>query len=443
MSIKIVSLEIESFRGISLPRKIDFIKNGRSCSSLIVGDNGSGKSSIIDAIELVTRRMVPHKINIPNKFINKGVKIKMMLSDNSVSVYELEISEGGKPIFVSTKHFTKIPFIIRRKDISQFWNTQDGKKRKIFSGRTRISGDILIGLSESITKTFLDLTTLKNEISKIWLLTGEETEKLSFSITLENNNKVYPEQILSEANLDMLAFIIHIELIKKAVEAGQAPVLVLDDVFQSIDSGIRLKIVEHIIKNLRDWQIIITVHDRLWKEQLCELFKMNNIDLVVYEIKRWDSKNGPIIYFDSMNLYEALKENIDKWDINEIISNASILLEKICFELSWRLEIAVVKKKDDQYTLGDLWPGIYEELKKTNLNDISTEIDKMLNLREKSIEFARVILRLSDNTYCKDCGHWIRNIKYDNKCIGKSCRCGTLNLFEKKYLDGITKRIVK
>jgi len=533
MSIKIVSLEIESFRGISLPCKIDFVKNGKPCNTLIVGDNGSGKSSIIDALDFITRRKMPEKVIASNKFSNKVSKIKMILSDNKE--YECEIK---KTIHTNIIYFEKVPFIIRRKDILQFWDTPDNQKQALFyeylleaenfleklkllekrktklmqlkreltyritkeaklsyqdiplwsthidqfyncfrRNKIEISQNLkdvvekridcnknlefidaeinkyspatiiknrFKELSESITKTFLELTTMKNEIDKIDLAIGEETEGLNFKITLKNHNKANPEFFLSEANIDMLAFVIRIELIKKAVEFGQAPILVLDDVFQSIDSGVRLKIVEHIIKNLRDWQIIITVHDRLWKEQLYELFKKNNVDLAIYEITKWNGKEGSIIHSDSMALNDTLRKNINKGSINEIMSNTSILLEKICFELSWRLEIAVIKKKDDKYTLGDLWPGLHKELKKTNLNDISTKVNGMLYLRnmmgghynewslslsrKESVEFAEAILVLYDNIYCQECGHWIEKATQKEKYIGIVCKCGKLNV---------------
>jgi hypothetical protein len=56
-------------------------------------------------------------------------------------------------------------------------------------------------------------------------------------------------------------------------------------------------------------------------------------------------------------------------------------LEAICNRLSWTLPISVIRRKDDNYTLGDLWPGVQKVLRKTNIQSTSQEVDKWLHLR--------------------------------------------------------------
>jgi DNA repair exonuclease SbcCD ATPase subunit len=313
-------------------------------------------------------------------------------------------------------------------------------KTTMASTSKNIISNIFHELSQAITNTFLCLTTLANEIEKIKMKIGEESEvSLSFDICLKNGEIVAPERILSEANLDMLSFVIFIEMIKKAVEFGQAPVLILDDVFQSIDSGIRLKIVQNIFENLKGWQIIITVHDRLWKEQLIELLNINNIKIDVYEIIKWKSDIGIIINSDSMLLDATLQKNIDSGSINEIISNASILLEKTCNNLSFNLPISVTRRKNDKYTLGDLWPGVAKELKKTNVNKVIEKLEQLIYLRNmigghynewalsltrnEAVEFALTILEFYNMVYCNSCGCWIQDVIIAGKKIAHSCRC--------------------
>jgi energy-coupling factor transporter ATP-binding protein EcfA2 len=313
-------------------------------------------------------------------------------------------------------------------------------KTTLTSTSKNIISNIFHELSHAITDTFLTLTTLVDEIDRIKMKIGEESEvSLSFDIYLKNGEIVAPEKILSEANLDMLAFVIFLEMTKKAVEFGQAPVLILDDVFQSIDSGIRLKIIQNIFENLKGWQIIITVHDRLWKEQLIELLNINNIKIDVYEIFNWKSDIGIKINSDSMLLDQTLEKNIESGSINEIISNASILLEKICSNLSFNLPISVTRRKNDKYTLGDLWPGIAKELKKTNINVIVEKLGKLIYLRNmigghynewalsltrnEAVEFAMTILEFYNNVYCNSCGHWIQDVVIAGKKIARSCRC--------------------
>ena len=52
LAMKIKSIYIHSFRGIPKELTVNFTdKNGKPVSTIISGDNGSGKSSIVDAIE--------------------------------------------------------------------------------------------------------------------------------------------------------------------------------------------------------------------------------------------------------------------------------------------------------------------------------------------------------------------------------------------------------
>ena len=318
-------------------------------------------------------------------------------------------------------------------------------KDTMTSAPKSIISDIFHELSNAITNTFLKLTTLANEIDIIKMKIGEESEvSLSFDIYLKNGEIVAPEKILSEANLDMLAFVIFLEMTKKAVEFGQAPVLILDDVFQSIDSGIRLKIIQNMFENLKGWQIIITVHDRLWKEQLIELLNIFNTKIDLYEIYMWESDLGIKISSDSMLLDETLEKNISIGSINEIISNASILLEKICSNLSFNLPISVTRRKNDKYTLGDLWPGIAKELKKTNITIIIEKLGNLIYLRNmigghynewalsltrnEAVEFAMIVLEFYNAVHCDNCGYWIQDVVVAGKKIGRSCRCQKLNV---------------
>ncbi len=572
---KIKQIEIEAFRGISVKRAITFILNKNPCSTLIVGDNGSGKSSIIDAIEFATQAKVHNtssinsnrKVEVFNLFDLRKPYTKLILDDDKEYIRTIDTDSDGKKHFdqAALAQYRIAPFILRRQNILQFWNTPQIQRQIVFLNYNLDSSsnekeqlgesfldrikeleeerqvkkkerresinticsikrirsetvplskkdfyewakkNILLGmsldsvksarrkgiritipssleeavekiiqstkdiekidvelnkykpkktttnkdiikaifheLSTEITKTFLSLSTLADEISEIIIHVAEESDvSLSFEIVLANGKHIIPEQILSEANLDLLAFVVFIEMTKKAVALGQAPVLVLDDVFQSIDSGIRVKIVNYLICNLSSWQLIITVHDRLWKEQLIELFHINSTDLCVYEIVNWNSVNGVDIQSDSMSLDETLNDNINDGSINEIISNSSLLLEKICSQISYRLPISVTRRKNDKYTLGDLWPGIFSKLKKYSITKDVSKVNELIYLRnmigghynewslsltrKEAIDFALAVLNLYEKVYCKECGYWIEEVKIGNKSIGHSCRCG-------------------
>lgn len=65
--MKIKTIHIEKFRGI--PSEIDINltdDKGDSVSTVIYGDNGCGKSSIVDAIEFNTQGLIEHSQSIQN-----------------------------------------------------------------------------------------------------------------------------------------------------------------------------------------------------------------------------------------------------------------------------------------------------------------------------------------------------------------------------------------
>jgi wobble nucleotide-excising tRNase len=142
--------------------------------------------------------------------------------------------------------------------------------------RESIIKELIEKAEDRITKSFKEISR-SDFIDKIELICGElSAASLAVNIHLQNGRICFPHQIFSEANLDLLVLLIFLSLAKESVEKGQAKFLILDDVFQSVDSGIRVSVVDYILREFSDWQLIITVHDRLWKSQLCDLFRRNN-----------------------------------------------------------------------------------------------------------------------------------------------------------------------
>ena len=301
-------------------------------------------------------------------------------------------------------------------------------------------------LSPRITQNFIKLSTTADFVEKVEILISDLSEiSISFIVTLKNGNSVYPEQIFSEANLDLLAFVISIELIRYSSENGQPKVMVLDDVFQSVDSSVRLKVIDYLLTDFKNWQFIITVHDRLWKEQLIQLFRYQNCQLNTVEILNWNSAQGPIITSESLLIEDTLVGSLEKGSTNEILSNASILLEMICSNLSYRLPISVTRKSNDRYTIGDLWPGIAKKLRKTSISEEIEDLNRLIYLRNvlgghfndwamclsrgESLEYANSVLNLLPKVKCKDCNRWIEVVKIGDKLQDEwSCRCGSLKI---------------
>ena len=266
---------------------------------------------------------------------------------------------------------------------------------------------------------------------------------MSFNIDVElsNGKIVSPTDVFSEANYDLMILLLYLSIIRVGVDLGQSPVLILDDVLQSVDSTIRTNFIDYILKNLSTWQLIVTCHDRLWLEQLRYMFNLRGHAFKEYHIYNWSFNMGPLIKEVKGRVVDhTLKEAIATNNVRIIAAVAGPFLEMICNELSVSLKCSIKRVALDKYTLGDLWPAVRKALSKTSLSQTAEEVDRLLFIRnllgchynqwadalsdEEVLRFANSIQSLYEESYCAKCLSWIQIDPYGKKTI--SCNCGLL-----------------
>ena len=297
--------------------------------------------------------------------------------------------------------------------------------------------------SEFLSESFVEISNL-DFINEISLELGDYTSaSLEISVKLKNGKWSTPNQLFSEANYDLMVLLLYISLIRAGAEIGQAKVMILDDVLQSVDSVIRAKFIDYILRVCKDWQFIITCHDDLWLNQLRFLFQRNGFPYIEYKLSDWSFEHGPKLFEvreggEDLTLKEAIVTN----NKQIIASQAGLFLEKICQKLSVSLPISVKRTPDDKYTIGELWPGIYKIMKSAvGLNELLSEVDRELMVRnmmgchanewaesmsdEEVKSFANNVLALFEKVYCPTCHTWLTT----KTCMGKliaECKCRTL-----------------
>lgn len=292
-------------------------------------------------------------------------------------------------------------------------------------------------VGEELTDSFKRITRAEHIVALDVAVASSGPMSLDVVVRFDNGTTALPQQAFSEGYKDLVALLFFMAITKRAGELGQAKVLVLDDALQSVDAGIRLGVMDHILEQFADWQLIVTGHDRAWLSQLRGLYQRRGKPYVERTIAQWSFAGGIQVSGASRLRAETLRIALDQHDVRMSAAAAGILLEEICQELSWRIESGVTRRPGDRYTLGDLWPGIVKTLKKTELKGTLDDINLRLDVRNllgahfnedaDSIPWSDVkalaedVLSLYERVYCSRCGSWIAK-------PGLACNCAVTTL---------------
>ena len=149
--MKIAKLHIDSFRGIPHKLVLDFTDNKNSpCSTLIFGDNGSGKSSIVDALEFNLQGKIERSDSLINEFrpsplnwkndVYYGAKTKCYFEGDSENERDIivQYDEDKQKINLSKSKnglhpdFRIAPIVLRRNDIITYSSTPIQRKQVLF-----------------------------------------------------------------------------------------------------------------------------------------------------------------------------------------------------------------------------------------------------------------------------------------------------------------------
>ena len=315
---------------------------------------------------------------------------------------------------------------------------------EVISGRDLTQ--ILQNTTDRVTAGFASISKL-TWIKDVVILAGTQSQ-LSIRLVLANDREVDPVQVLSEASLDLLALLILVEVHIACAALGQSPVIVLDDVFQSVDTVNRVRTLDHILSRLSGWQIIFTLHDRLWLELVRRAMNRASHTYIAAEVLPGSFGTSPDLRNSAGSSAEQLRGLIERRDAPGVLASSSgRLLEELCETLSINLGCKIARRPGDRYTLGDLWPGVASSLRKhgsSPLQGAAEEVSKFVDLRniagahynewagsladEEALEFARATLALWDASRCPSCGAFLskfQSVDGKSEFYGFPCQCGS------------------
>lgn len=281
-----------------------------SQNALIYGENGSGKSSVYIALELILKI---GKVDIANEFI----KYKNIFNAEGEAFLEYHFTNSDE-IRIDFDHLTiddQYPYLnnayllqslINYKKLLKIHYSDNHKKINLFSLFETLLQDYPI--DEEGTK----LRQIKDNVED-YLHSFEEvvdtlTDSVAYFVNKLSDNSIklnkinisilarsvyleidfYDQKIetyhafLNEARLSVLALSVYfasITQLGKLLKENDLRLLVLDDVLISLDMSNRMKLIPILQSEFSDFQIIFLTHDRA----LFELYK-NKLDWKGFEL---------------------------------------------------------------------------------------------------------------------------------------------------------------
>ncbi len=331
------NLKLKNFKAYreefeELPDKVLKIDNN---NLLLYGENGSGKSSIYEAIKVIffknkLERQIPlattpeEQERLNSDFWNK-YKHK-----NATSDFEIVINDTSYSAFDTT------PYQV-------FMIAMD-----------RLCVEDSIGLDTLLIKFDLSIDNIDDfcrdnyeaiQDSVNTKLTEFREENITIVIDNEDDFKVkikdnvrsleYKENItkyFNEAKLNLIILLLLLESIQKAKDAQKTKIIVLDDFITSLDVANRTFLMKHILDSFSDFQILIFTHN---------VYFYNLIMYLVNDIYRSQSQ------WQFANVYEIggqhklyIKGNIDTVStISAFYKNNTGEIEKVGNKTRQRFEV--------------------------------------------------------------------------------------------------------
>ncbi len=260
-----------------------------------------------------------------------------------------------------------------------------------------------------------------------------------------DRSEIDPRAYYSDAHLDTLGISIFLALRRwYRKQHSEFDLMVLDDVLTSVDTGHSVRMSEVLLEEFRDYQILLTTHDRIWFDYLRDIqarcgVAQNFVNRVIYE---WTIEEGPDLR-EPEEENDRLEQLLANGQPYEIAGLAGRLLEHVLQEMRYALRLRVPAKPGELYEIGDLWPPFYKEVRKDypGLYSAGQATFDALDVRwplrnwgahfkplaknvsrSTVVDFGRAVRDLFGLLFCQDCRWFVAPSATPLGQIG--CRCG-------------------
>ena len=247
----------------------------------------------------------------------------------------------------------------------------------------------------------------------------------------------------SESHLDTLGLCYFLAIRRKQADNHpEFKLVVLDDVMHSVDSDHRRRVVELLRDNFDDHQLVITTHDKVFYQNLREIFKA--AEVAQHRLTDWTLERGPVLAdpatdIDRITVPEIRREK----SAEELAAAAGRFMESMLKKLAEGLQLSIIARFESRYTIGDIWPRLRSKLNSTasfvdSHGDLADRVNSSVWMRNEIgahdneeaapptdaevHEFAAQLTDLYEATFCSDCRSYIRRQESGDW----ACRCGSI-----------------
>ncbi|MCI0662725.1 MAG: AAA family ATPase [Acidobacteria bacterium] len=277
--------------------------------------------------------------------------------------------------------------------------------------------------------------------------------------SFEGHNDVVPQAYFSESHLDTLGFCLWLAIAKLSSDGDS--VVVLDDVFTSVDSSHFTRILDLLLDECENFnQMIVTTHSRQWRDRYASQQIPQNKSSFV-ELQSWTRDVGirsarTVIYVETLREFLTATP----FDRQVVASKAGILAESLLDWLTAVYECSLPRRRSGNYTLGDLCHGVKRlskqliirrhgrvnnEVEELALQPVLERINEKMwirnqvgahfNLSGAEIadadvrDFAGEVIKMAETLVCRNC----KSLPQKPKGTHFSCSCAGTHMLPLKF----------
>lgn len=193
-------------------------------------------------------------------------------------------------------------------------------------------------------------------------LVVSKAKGVKLQIDFYDRTGINPRSFSSEGHLDTLGICIFLAIAKRL---SKTPIMVLDDVIATVDMGHKDRIAMLLFEEFKDYQIIITTHNKLWYDQLKKMENEYRSSLSeryeFAEIIDWSLVEGPIFTrfkSEKQIIYHHLDS--EYVDLHAAANGARRYLEYVLYTFC---KVQGVKLRlQNEYMLKDYLPVVEEQI---------------------------------------------------------------------------------